>query len=201
MDVGNRTMNTPLPPSPFTSPPTPAHLQQIADAKRLGAKIRRAISVAKFSGWTTAIFAVSTVVLSIGSFWGVALGTAMAVISVIEFRGVTELTRLDLNAPRRLALNQLAFGLMLLGYGAFMLVQSMTSPSALSPEVKEFVGKEGEALARSLYSAVYGSVILAAILGPGLTAVYYYTRRRYIEQYLTQTPQWIIDLQRAGMSL
>jgi hypothetical protein len=205
------TASPPPLPSPFSGPPTPAHLEQIAAAKRLSTKIRRAILTAKFSGWTTAIFAAGTLALSLTSFWGLVLGAAMAVISIIEFRGVSELQRLDVTAPKRLALNQLAFGILLFAYGAFMLWDSFYG-SGGSDVIKQAIGDAGmtgdkqlDSMVNRVYSmaavALYGSVMLAAILGPGLTAVYYYTRKKYIERYLRETPQWIIDLQRAGMNL
>jgi hypothetical protein len=198
-------------PSPFSGPPTPAHLEQIQAAKRMSVKIRRAVATAKVSGWTTAIFAAGTIALSLTSFWGIVLGAGMAVISIIEFRGVTELQRLDPTAPKRLALNQLAFGLLLFGYGAFMLWDSFYGGGG-KQQIQEMVGdmsmvgdpqmqRTMESLASTVAIALYGSVMLAAILGPGLTAVYYYTRKKYIERYLRETPQWIIDLQRAGMNL
>ena len=56
-------------------------------------------------------------------------------------------------------------------------------------------------LIRWIVIAVYGTVMTIAIIGPGLTALYYYTRTRHIDAYIHQTPQWILDLQRAGMSV
>ncbi len=44
--------------------------------------------------------------------------------------------------------------------------------------------------------AVYGSVILFSIIFQGGTAWYYFTRSRHIRAYISETPQWIIDLQR-----
>jgi hypothetical protein len=30
----------------------------------------------------------------------------------------------------------------------------------------------------------------------GVNAIYYFTRRRHVEAYIAQTPEWIRDLQR-----
>ena len=56
-------------------------------------------------------------------------------------------------------------------------------------------------LERNLTILVYGAVALAALLGCGGTAWYYASRKRHIETYITQTPRWIVELQRAGMTV
>ena len=182
------------------------HLEQIAAARKLGVKIRRAVGVATFSGWTTAVFAMLTLFMGFTSLYGFLLGAGMAFVSLFEFRGASEIKRLDRTAPRRLAINQLAFGAMLFAYSGISLWSMVHDPS----EITKLLGESGadretqqmvSDLARTFVFAIYGGVMIAAILGPGLTAVYYYTRLKYIDAYVKQTPQWILDLQRAGMSV
>jgi hypothetical protein len=43
---------------------------------------------------------------------------------------------------------------------------------------------------------VYGTVIVLSIIFQGLTACYYFTRRKYVEAYVRETPQWVLDVQR-----
>ena len=94
-------MQPPLPPnSPFTSPPTAIHLEQITAAKNLGTKIRRAISVANFSGWTIAIFAILTFISGIFSLPALLLGAGTEIIAYYELRGAGEMKRLDRTAPK-----------------------------------------------------------------------------------------------------
>jgi hypothetical protein len=192
--------------SPWASAPTPEHLEQIAKARLLGKKVRRAQSVANFSAWTTAIFATASIVFSLTSLWGMVLGIGMAIVSFYEFRGAGELRRLDVTAPKRLAINQAAFGIMLFAYGAVCLVTNLNTPSDLQaqigndPQIQQMLG-DVTGMYKTITIAIYASIMFAAILGPGLTAVYYYTRKKYIEEYVKQTPQWILDLQRAGMSV
>jgi hypothetical protein len=199
-------------PVSYASPPQSVysreHLEQIAQAKLLGRKIRRAIAVSAFSAWTTAIFGVITLLSSIPfmSIIGMTLGAGMLVCAYIEFQGSRELKLLNPQAPKKLALNQLIFGVMLFLYGAYNLWTSLTSPldpALSSPELREYKDVMGdiEQLTRMILALLYGSVMLVAILGPGLTALYYATRKKYIEAYTAQTPQWILDLQRAGMQL
>jgi hypothetical protein len=192
---------------PVASPPTREHLEQIAQAKLLSAKIRRCNAVAAFSAWTTAIFGGITFLSSLPflSVIGITLGAGMLVCAYIEFQAGAELKRLDLRAPRKLACNQLAFGAMLFLYGAYSLWARLTSP--IDPELVRQLGEfkdvmnEVDSLMKLAFILLYVSVMAVAIIGPGLTAWYYYSRKKYLEAYVTQTPQWILDLQRAGMQL
>jgi hypothetical protein len=186
--------------------PTAAHLAQIQDAKRIGKKIRNAATVATMGGWFTAVFAAITFMLSVGDVFGMALGAAMGVISYFEFRGSNELKRLDPTAPKRLALNQLAFALLIMIYGFVSLYSARFGAIAGASEISQYpeiadVYGDIESLTRNILTIVYGGVILFGLLGPGLTALYYYTRKSHIERYLQSTPKWILDLQRAGMTL
>ena len=116
--------------APWTTPPTQEHLAQIAVAKHqrenppgsAGRDVQRL---------DHCLFAITTLLfLAFGfSFWGFVLGAGMSVIALVEFRGVAHLKRLDVTAPRRLALNQLAFCVGLFLYGAI----SLFSATARNP--------------------------------------------------------------------
>ncbi|HEY7088339.1 MAG TPA: hypothetical protein VH518_09645, partial [Tepidisphaeraceae bacterium] len=113
------------------------------------------------------------------------------------------LKRLDRTAPRRLAINQIAFGILLFSYGAFCLWTALHAPPdelVSDPQLRQMMGPFQD-LARELYIIIYGSVMLAAVIGPGLTAFYYSRLTKHIDAYLSQTPQWILELQQAGMSV
>jgi hypothetical protein len=194
----------------LNSPPTREHLEQIAAARILGKKIRRAASVAAFSGWTIAIFAVLTLIFSLTDPPALLLAIGMGITAYFELRGAGELKSLDRTAPRRLAINQLVLGAFLFLYGAFKLWQSIRHPESLMAEVasdpqiaKELAPYENmtQRFSILIYSALYATVMIVAILGPGLTAVYYRSRAKFIDQYVRDTPPWIIELQRAGMSI
>src|SRR5262245_36864870 len=123
------------PAPPWQTPPTATHLAQITLARSRGTKIRRASLCALISGWTLAVFAFLPMLFSITSPDGLILGTGMAIVSFIELRGAGELKRLDSTAPRRLALNQAALGVMLFLYGAYRLWLGLNDPSPLPPEL------------------------------------------------------------------
>jgi hypothetical protein len=189
--------------SPLTSPPSRVHLDQIAAAKVLGKKISRAIATAKFSGWTIGIFAAVTFLGGLaGSLSALILGAAMGAITYYELRGANEMKRLDRTAPKRLAMNQIVFALMLIAYAGYELMSTLREPINLSSYGADpQVAAQIQSMERPLAIIVYVSVMIAAILGPGLTAIYYYTRAKYIDRYVQNTPTWILDLQRAGMSI
>ena len=201
-------------PEPSTSVPqpspvpvfTPEHLRQIAAARVLGVKIHRAIALARVNGWVAAIFAGVTILGSVFSPMELLLGIGMGGISYFEFKGAAGLKRLDPTMPGKLAINQGAFAAILLLYGAINLLRVWHDPSPLAgagssdPQLAQMLAPF-EGLARNLYLFVYVAIILAAVSGPGLMVVYYQSRRKYIEAYLRQTPAWIQELQRAGMSI
>lgn len=198
------TQPPPIPHVAPTTTPSPQQLKEIATARVLGRKVRCAASIATGSAWTIAFFGAVTVITSIGSWPGFALGVGMCVLSYFEFKGAREIRQLNPQAPRRLARNQVLLGAAVTIYAVVSLVASLSSPGV----VASAVGQDAQAqqmlgsfieLERALNVIVYGVVILAAVLGCGGTALYYMTRQRHIESYVRQTPKWIVELQRAGM--
>ena len=186
--------------------PSQQQLEQIAAARLRGRKIRRAASIATGSAWTIAIFGAITLITSIGSWIGITLGVAMCVISHFEFKGAREIRRLNVQAPRWLARNQILLGTAIVIYAVVSMVSALTSPGVVESamgqdvQVQKMLGSFAE-LERTLNVLVYGVVILAGVLGCGGTALYYFTRQRHIENYVKQTPRWIVELERAGMGV
>jgi hypothetical protein len=187
---------------------TPENLQQIATARLQSKKIRRAISVATTDGWLTAIFACLTLLGGLFSLTGVVLGLGMSAIAFTSFRNVAALRKLDLHAPRRLGMNQLFFAGLIIAYSLWSLFTNLTHPSELSqtmgssPELANVLHSyDIEGLTRMIFFALYGTLIAVAILAQGGAALYYFTRTKYLRNYLQHTPTWIIEMQRAGFSL
>jgi hypothetical protein len=126
----------------------------------------------------------------------------MTVVAIVEFKGGTALKCLDRTAPRRLATNQVVFGCLLLAYASMGLWNALHAPGVITsdPQLTAMLAPFRE-LERTIYAAVYGSMMLAAVLGPGGAAWFYSTRTKHVDHYLRNTPKWIIELQQAGMSL
>lgn len=192
--------------SPAVTPPSPQHLAQIASARQQFRKIARAAGTAAFSGWSIAIFGAITLLTGFMSFSGAILGAGMCVIGYYEMQGAKQIRRLNPDIPKRMAINQLILGALLIFYACCALWTSLHQPSdidnALSgtPEAAQMLGSIGN-LEHTIIISVYACIILAAILGCGGMAWYYVSRRKFIVSYLREAPPWIIDLQKAGMSV
>ena len=45
------------------------------------------------------------------------------------------------------------------------------------------------------------ATIVISIVLQGGTAIYYKSRRKYVEAYVRETPDWIVQMQRAGIAV
>jgi hypothetical protein len=209
------TASTPMNPtdgsgpvSPLSPVPpglSPQQVEQISLAYRLAGPVRRAIAVANFNGWTLAIAAVLTGGyggLSF-SFWGVALGVVLGVLAWNELAGAAGLRRFDLKAPRRLARNQIALGVVLAAYATWQLVATLHGGGALhdelaeNPDLAQVLGSDLEPV-RLILIASYAGLLAFAIICQGAMALYYYTRSSVLRIYVEKTPDWVRNLQQAG---
>jgi hypothetical protein len=179
------------------SPLTADHFRIIADARTRARKVFRAASIATVSGWLTAIFAAITILTSITSPAGLALGIGMALIAWNEFRGAALFRAFDLRGPRRLAIGQLALGAMVAAYAGWGVFATLTAPSvsgSSDPQVDAMLAEINlDGLYRSINLMIYAAIALAGILVPGLTALYYQTRAGCIRTFHTTTPGWAVQ--------
>jgi hypothetical protein len=84
-----------------------------------------------------------------------------------------------------------------------MWYSSINSSSALAAEMSAYadldaaLGSSGgfEALYQQIVVAVYGGVIVFSALFQGGTALYYFSRRRHVEDFIAETPAWVRDVQ------
>jgi hypothetical protein len=123
-----------------------------------------------------------------------------------ELSCAVAVSKLDVDAPRRLAMNQLVFCGLLSLYFGWSLYQSLASPSDYSeilgsdPDASGMLGNVDH-LTHLISVCVYGGLIVASAIFQGGTAWYYSTRTKLLQDYLATTPQWIIDYQRGGGTL
>jgi hypothetical protein len=195
--------------TPAAGPPpllSPEQLAQLAAARLASKRLRRAVSVATFDGWTIAIFAALTFVCGITSVSNILIGVAMGIIAYIELAGAGRLRRVDPLAARTLGFNQIALACLLIVYAIWSLYYELkygsitASLSSADPAVASML-EPYKSLVRQLIVLVDGSLVVVAILAQGGTALYYFTRVKYIQAYLSQTPPWIIQMQQAGFNL
>ena len=167
-------------------------------------KIQSAAKVASFNGWSFGVAAVLSAPFSLGSAAGLLLTLGLAVVSFNEFRGRRRLLQFDPTAATMLGWNQLFLLAMIVGYCIWMLYTGLASGNSFAaqleaqPELRQALGSldDVEGLYKEVVVAVYGSVIVASILFQGLNALYYFTRRRHLEAYVGQTPEWLLEVQR-----
>jgi hypothetical protein len=131
----------------------------------------------------------------------------LAVVAWNEFRGRKRLLAFDPSSATLLGWNQVGLLAAIVAYCLWMLYTSLTGGNPLaelkaSPEMGEVLGVEGrgfDALYRQIVVGFYGLVILLSVIFQGWNAIYYFTRRRHVEEYLAQTPTWVRELQRATL--
>jgi hypothetical protein len=192
------------PPIPYaaTALHPPEVQEQLTKARLASKKLRRAIAVATFDAWMIAVFAgLSFVAGLLGKdISGMVIGAGMGVIAYVEFDGTSRIRRLDASAARRLAYNQLSFAGLLILYALWGL-HGVSNDSTIK-ELQSYDAQFGDitSLVRTIWYAVYLGLIAVAIFAQGGTALYYYTREKYIHRYVQETAPWIIEMQRAGGS-
>ncbi len=182
------------------------NLRELELAQGRAKKIRRAIGVALFNGWTTGIFAAISLLCGLFSLTSFLIGIALAIVSYNEFAGAKMFRRFDEQATRRLGFNQLGFCGVLIIYSLWSIYCILTEPNpyaAALPANDRALATLGsiEQMYTTISLTVYGSLIFLSMIFQGGTAWYYFTRGKYIRAYVNETPPWIIDLQRSTSTL
>ncbi|MGD0464580.1 MAG: hypothetical protein ABSB74_19005 [Tepidisphaeraceae bacterium] len=182
---------------------TPENFRELEAARHALRKIRRAVSAARFEGFTLAIFGGLTVLLGISSLTDILLGLVLTAVGVIEIISGSQLRRLDLRAIRVLAFNQLSFATLILLYALWSLHGEIAHPVAEVGDAEaQLLGQVDPSvlnITHEIMLLVYTSLIGAALFEAGMAA-YFHSRGAHLRQYLAQTPAWIISMQKAGVS-
>lgn len=181
-------------------PLSPAHVRELAESRTRAKKVRRAAAVAAIDGWTTGVFGAVALIGGIWSVPALALGLGLVFAAVNGLHARRALLRFEPKAAPRLALNQLIVAVFVAAYCAWNIQLSLSGRATAGtitatgdPNVDALMAGV-EDLARNISVMVYSAVIVLTALVQGLTGLYYMTRRRYVEAYLRETPQWIVRL-------
>jgi hypothetical protein len=186
---------------PMTGPLTPEHIRQLNDGRKRAKKIRRAAGVAAASGWTMAFFAACTFVsAAFGDLVSLILAILLSAIAFNELRGGTMVRRMDARGAGRLAVNQLALGVVIVAYAVWSLYSTLHDPA-----LKQLTGQTGDAqtdamltrLSMAVTWGLYGGLAIVGIIAPGLTAWYYASRGALIRRFINETPAWVVEAMRA----
>jgi hypothetical protein len=183
MDFGyNSRVNLPPPiPQPASPQLTPAHFQQLAEAQRKLKKVRRAVSVANFDGWTIGIF--GGLSLMFGVIGGISpgdivVGLVLATIAFVELRTAKNLRRLDLRSARVLGFNQLALAGLIILYSLWRIHDATSATGSESEMISEIaqvdpgMANQARSFSQQVSFGMYGGLILFTILAQGGTALY-----------------------------
>ncbi|HEV8290375.1 MAG TPA: hypothetical protein VGP94_00560 [Tepidisphaeraceae bacterium] len=180
---------------------TPQQLRELTDARVAHKYVRRAIAVATFDGWTVAAFAIANCLCGLADLPSMIIGLALGGVAYVEIRGASQLRRLDLSAPRRLGFNQILLGTLLVVYAIWQIYEHLHGPARFAEitQADARVGKRFEDMFRSLAVAIYGCLIIFAIVAQGGAALFYFTREKYLKDYRQRTAAWILQMQQTGV--
>jgi hypothetical protein len=165
-----------------------------------------------FNGCSLAVFAGCSLLMALlgamfGEFdiIGLAVGSGLALLAWNEFRGRAMLRRLEPHACSVLGWNQLNLLIMVIVYAGWMISQAMWGPSPYDAAIAKeamLAGSLGSIndLYKTITIAIYGGLIAGTLIFQGINSLYYFTRRKQVEAYVSETPEWVVDLQRRGVA-
>ena len=181
---------------------SPENLRELQAARNSLRKVRRAVTTAKFEGYSVAISGLLTFLMGIGSIGQMFGGIVLAVIGIIEIVSASRLSQLDVRAGRVLTINQLSLAALILLYAVGNIYGETMHPEAAA-ELQGISQSDSQALGdvtsltHEITLLMYGAMIGAAVVEAAM-ARYYHSRVVYLERYLAETPPWIVAMQKTG---
>ncbi|HEX2475431.1 MAG TPA: hypothetical protein VHK01_11825 [Lacipirellulaceae bacterium] len=190
-------------------PLTAQHHRELAQARQNAKAINKAARVANFNGWATAIVALLSAPFALFSISGALVFIGLSVIAYNELRGRNRLLQFDRSAATFLGWNQLALLAIIVIYCLWAIQSNFSEAKAVTAELGAYADVQAvlgspeqiEKLAREVVLLFYGSVIAASVVFQGLTALYYFSRRKHIDAYIAGTPEWIRQLQSSVLTV
>jgi hypothetical protein len=195
-------MRTPLNSQAQAGLLTPELRHQLMLAKERTKPIRKAASVAAFNGWATGIIAALSAPFALFSIAGFLMTLGLVIVAYNEFRGRKRLLEQDPASTAYLGWNQIGLFLLIAAYSLWMLFTSIGSFAAelhTKPELEAALGslRGFDELYRRFVVGFYGTVIVLSAIFQGVTAFYYFTRRKHVDTYLQKTPAWAQEIRLA----
>lgn len=184
-------------PGPDRGPLSPEQQRQLAEASQRARKVMGAARVAAFNGWTIGSIAAVSVLFGLFSRTALVMGLAMGFVAWNEFRGRALLRAFDPAGARLLGKNQVGLLVVIVVYCLWSIYITTTGENPEMAEIEAMIGDISD-LVTELTVMVYGAVIGLSVLFQGLNARYYFSRQRLIREYLQQTPDWVVKLQRSS---
>jgi hypothetical protein len=186
---------------PAAAPFSLEHQRELMLARDRVKPIQRAARVANFNAWASFVVAICSAPFAFFSLLGGVVFAALSLIAYNEFRGRKQLLNFEPAGATLLGWNQLGLLAMIIVYCIWMLYTNLTGANTISaelnsPQMKDLLGSlDLDTITRQIVIALYGSVIVLSILFQGGNAIYYFSRRKYVEAYANETPEWVRSLQ------
>jgi hypothetical protein len=201
-----------------TPPISDAQLQEMALADE---RVKRFAFASKLAGLNGGGFALFAVIALLSGFFdpsSFVIGLVLAGLAFAELHGRALLSRFDRRAFVVLTFNQLALVVLVTVYALFRIRAGMSEPSPLAGlmqqngDLSDVLGVDGmngmnggglpaglddmDGLYQSAITIFYSVVIAVTAVFQGGCALYYWTRRKHLDDFLEHTPAWAIAWKR-----
>lgn len=180
------------------SPLTPERQAELRDAKERAGSFLGAARVAAFNGWSIGVFAVLSILFGLFSLTGLAVGAGLALVARNEFVGRGRLRSFDLSGLELLWRNQIGLMTLIIAYCVWSMYRTVAAPDPEMAQLTDLLGGETGDVVQSLTLTMYAAVIVVTGIFQGLNARYYFVRVDRLRDYVRETPQWVLDLQRSA---
>lgn len=178
-----------------SSPLSPTQLDQLSTAIQRTSKIRGAARAASVTGWATVALGLSSFLLTLFSPAGILVGGILVAVGWNEFQGRKQVLRFDVRGPRRLARNQLWLLAVAATYLGWAFYQVRFNPDPDVTQLEELLGL-GQGLVTGAMEAFYALVFVVVALFQWGMYRYHAARISLMQAYVSETPPWIVQIQR-----
>lgn len=179
-------------------PLSPEQREELTTATDRAGKILGAGKVASFNGWTLGVIGAISLLFGLFSLTSFIAGACLLAVAWNEFRGRDMLRSFNPQGPDLLWKNQAGLMSLVIAYCAWSIYKAKAHPSAEVAQLEELAGLPADFIT-DMTVTVYASAILLTLLFQGLNARYYFARVQMLADYLRETPDWIVDLQKINV--
>jgi len=203
-------MPAPTPPTelPAPGPISPAQLEQLSLAEQRERRFAGALKVAAFNGYGLAVVGSLALLFDLSEPASWLLAAALLALAYQELRGRKLLASYDRSGLTVLMRNQLALIVVVCLYSLSRIYAALHGDNPLAQVLRDNadaaeVMEASELLddTSSMYRygivAFYALVMALTALIQGGCALYYATRRKHLNTFLSETPAWVIDWHRS----
>lgn len=202
--IGNYDVTEIVTATVFDGPLDSNQQDELATAHKQAKPIHRVAKVATFNGWVSGVIAAFSAPFAFFSFSGFIMTVGLTIVAYNEFKGRELVRNFDPRGGRVLGWNQVGFLTLIVVYCIWQLAFGLLGPNPIAaeleknPAVGQVLGSMDQFIwmYQAVLIAVYGLVIVFTLVFQGYNAYFYFAGGRKVQEYLDQTAEWIVDLQR-----